>query len=337
MTNRPLPPYQVRASDPASRGLTRRFLLSTAALAFCAGPAFGAARGEGLRIGHHKGGTAVLAKARGEVAKRLAARGVEPLEWSIFSSGPPLLDALGAGAVDIGSTGDTPPIAAQAHGSDLVYVACQRVSGASTAIIVPKESPATTLADLRGKRLAFVRGSAAEMFVLAALEQAGLAFGDIQPADLAPADALAAFATGRIDAWAIWDPYLAAAELHENARVVVTGIELGGSAAFYLASRALVRDRPDALYALLDALRDEAAWGSAHIEEAAALIVQATGLEPAIELTTLSRSRPAFAVEPLSEAVIQRQQTLADRLAAAGRIPRPIQIRDAVFSGWLPS
>lgn len=337
MTNRPFPPDQLSASDPASRGVTRRSLLGAAAFAFCAGPALGARRGPGLRIGHQKGGTAVLAKARGEVAKRLAALGIEPIDWSIFSSGPPLLDALSAGAVDIGTTGDTPPIAAQAHGSDLVYVACQKVSGASTAIIVPKESPASTLADLRGKRLAFVRGSAAEMFVLAALEQAGLSFGDIQPADLAPADALAAFATGRIDAWAIWDPYLAAVELHQNARVVLSGFELGGSAAFYLASRALAQERPDALYALLDALRDEAAWGSAHIEEAAALVVQATGLEPAVELTTLSRSRPAFAVEPLNEEVIQRQQSLADRLAAAGRIPQRIQIRDAVFSGWLPS
>lgn len=334
MNSKPVPWRHSPVMDRARpSGLTRRTLLGAGAAALCAGAA---APGAGIRIGHQKGGTLLLAKARGDVARRLAQRGIEPIDWALFSSGPPLLDALGAGALDIGVTGDTPPIFVQAHGGDLIYVACQQISGASSAILVPKDSPAAALTDLRGKRLAFVKGSGAEALVLAALAQAALSFGDIVPVDLAPADALAAFATGRIDGWAIWDPYFAAAELHQHARILVSGRDLASSAAFYLATRALVRDRPDALCAVLDALRAEAAWGSAHLEEAAALIIQATGLEPAVERATLARSEPAFAVEPLTDALIEHQQSVADGLAAAGVIPRPIRIREAVFSGWRP-
>ena len=151
--------------------------------------------------------------------KRLKEVGVDNVKWVEFQFGPPLLEALGAGAVDIGVVGDTPPIFAQAAKANLVYVASTPAS--ASAILVPKDSPIRSVADLKGKKVAIAKGSSSHNLTIQALAKNGLSFGDIEPVYLAPADAVAAFSTGSVDAWTIWDPYFAIAENKHNARILV--------------------------------------------------------------------------------------------------------------------
>ena len=209
-------------SDHTSRRvLSRRTLLraSLPALAL-AGPAQrgAAAPLKVLRVGTQKG-AAILAAERQQrgLETLLNPLGVE-VQWVEFQFGPPLLEAMRIGAVDIGLAGDTPPIFAQAAKSDLLYVA-SHPSGAS-AILVPAGSKLQTLADLKGKRVAFARGSSSHNLTVAALEKADLAYGDIQAIHLAPADAAAAFERGSVDAWTIWDPYYALYETRPGVRVL---------------------------------------------------------------------------------------------------------------------
>ena len=203
-----------------------------------------AARAEPLkefRVGYQKGSAIlVIAKQREVFEKRLKKLGVDNVKWVEFQFGPPLLEALGAGAVDIGVVGDTPPIFAQAAGANLVYVASAPAS--ASAILVPKDSAIKVVADLKGKKVAIAKGSSSHNLTVQALAKDGLSFDDIEPVYLAPADAVAAFATGGVDAWAIWDPYFAIAENKHNARMLVDSNREGLGQQFLLPRQQGFRD-----------------------------------------------------------------------------------------------
>lgn len=163
-----------------------------------------------VRIGVQKYGTLVILAERHTLEERLKAQGVS-VEWREFPGGPQLLEALTLGSIDLGTTGEAPPIFAQAAGSSLVYIGAEEPAPKGEAILVPKGSPITTIADLKGRRVALNKGSNVHFLLLRALQSAGLTIKDVTPIYLTPSDARAAFEQGAVDAWAIWDPFLSAA------------------------------------------------------------------------------------------------------------------------------
>lgn len=311
----------------ASRGRALLSLLAAALLA-CGGAL--ADGPEEIRIGYQKSSINLLvAKQLGLVERRFPGARIK---WTEFPAGPQLLEALGAGSLDFGMTGDTPPVFAQAAGTDVVYAGVEPPKPKSSAILVPPDSTVRDFAGLRGKRIAFQKGSSAHYLVLVALRQAGLKFEDIRPVYLAPAEARAAFESGSVDAWAIWDPYWAAAEHNTPARVLATGEGLSDNNTFYLSSRRFAGQYPQAIPALFAVLSEADRQVQSQLDQAPQLIAAATGLDAEVARIFLSR-RPPSPVTTLSPAVIARQQSLADAYAAAGLIPHPIKVADAVWNG----
>jgi sulfonate transport system substrate-binding protein len=310
--------------------ITRRALLAaTATPAALAFPARAQAPRE-FRIGYQKSGILVVAKQQRAIENRLKPLGVE-VKWIEFSFGPPLLEALNIGSIDFGTTGDAPPIFAQAAGANLLYVAAQPGAGAGAAILLPKNSPIRSLADLKGKRIAFAKASSAHNFTVAALEKAGLAYKDVQPLYLAPADAAAAFARGSVDAWTIWDPYFAIAEKGEGVRVLTLAKDIAAQNSFFLANRGFTERHGSVVRAVAEELATVAAWSQANRGEVARLLSDGTGVE--LEATRRAVERTDFVIEPVSAAVTAEQQRVADRFHALGLIPKPIDVRAIV---WTP-
>jgi sulfonate transport system substrate-binding protein len=313
----------------------RQFLqlsLGTAAVAALSSYARADVAPKEIRIGTQKGGFFPAVKARHTLEDVFKPLGVE-IRWIDFQFGPPLLEAINVGRVDFGYVGDSPPIFAQAGGARIRYAAAVKQQGDTQAIIVPHGSPITTLADLKGKRIAFAKGSSAHNLLVAALEKAGVAWTDITPAPLAPADATAAFAKGSVDAWSIWDPYLALAELKENARVIAFDKQIHKPNAFYIASTDFVEKYP-ALVARLNAVfASEGVWADAHHEEVAKAQAEATGVD--IEAIRCFVDRSNYRVIPIDDEVIKSQQAVADRFARLGLIPGPIKVSDIVWK-WTP-
>jgi sulfonate transport system substrate-binding protein len=284
-----------------------------------------------LRIGYQKDGLLPLSKARGTLAARLASAEVAEVNWAEFGSGPPLLEAMRAGAVDVGAVGDAPPIFAEAAGAPLLYAAAQPVTGAGQGLIVPKDSPLRSLVELKGRRIAFVRGSSAHLFVVEALALAGLNPREVTPVHLSPADASAAFSGGALDAWAVWDPFLALAEAQQGARLLVDGRRVAPTANFYVVTRAFAERWPAQLTALLRALAEDAAWANANTPAVLSLLEAKTDLPRAIMATSLRRG--PFAVSPLTATIIAAQQAAADLLFEIGEIPAAVDVRRSVWSG----
>lgn len=312
---------------------TRRMLLAatmTGALAACArgtAPAAGP-----VAIGYQKGGLLLLARARGTIDHALAAIGRPAAQWVEFPSGPPMLEAIASGAIDLGAVGESPPIFAQAAGSPVVYLAAERVSGRNSAILVPRHSAINRAADLRGKRVGFTRASSAHLVLAKALRGAGLGFADIVPVNLSPADAAGAFAGGSIDAWSIWDPFYALEVARSQARAIVTGDQLLPSDAFFVGSRAATQAKPGDLRAILAALRETGAWARQHEDEVVALTARLTGLAPEIARLATDR-RGQYDVVPVTADVVGRQQANADIFADLKLIPGRVVVADAVWAG----
>ena len=312
--------------------VSRRYtlgLLFAASVLAVALPASAAAQEQAtLRIGYQKYGTLTLLKGRGTLEKRLAANGIA-VKWTEFPAGPALLEGLNVGSVDFGVVGEAPPIFAQAAGANLVYVGNEPPAPASEAIVVPKNSAIRTLADLRGKKIALNKGSNVHYLLLKALEKAGIAYKDIEPVYLSPSDARAAFERGAVDAWAIWDPFLAAAEKQLSARVVADGTGLVTNYQFYLAARPYADKHQDIVRIIVDELAKVDAWGKQNPKEVAAILSQQTGLDTGV--VTLAGSRYSFGVQPITNEVLGQQQKVADAFSNLKLIPKAIVVKDATL------
>lgn len=322
----------VLAKERAMGGVSRRAALGLAAGAGLV--AAGCAGGDRFIIGFQKNGMLLAAKHRGDIEAALNAVPDVRLSWAEFASGPPLLEALGAGAVHLGQTGDLPTIFAQAGGGDLLYVAAIPLAGQSAAILVPRDSPVRTVAELKGKRVAYTRGSSAQPLVRNALARVGLRMADIIEVDLGPPDAAAAFASGRVDAWVIWDPYYAQAEVRGGARPLLTAAGITDSRGFVLANRQFTNARPDVIRATLDAMHATAEWAKTDRKELGRIFAVETGQDPEVQARVAERQD--LELVPMSPGIIARHQALADEIFAEGVIPRRIDVASAAWRGWQP-
>ncbi len=281
-----------------------------------------------LRIGYQKYGTLVLLRAKGSLEPRLAKEGVK-VQWTEFPGGPQLLEGLNVGSIDFGVTGETPPVFAQAAGADLVYVANEPPAPTSEAILVPQDSPIRKVADLKGKKIGLNKGSNVHYLLVRALAEAGLGYADIQPVYLAPADGRAAFQSGNIDAWVIWDPYQAAAEKQLSARTLRDGKNLVNNHQFYLARRSYAAANAKVLKILVDEIHSVGEWSRKNPADVTRQVAPLIGLPE--DITRIAVERQGYGVLPVSKQVIDAQQKIADTFHALKLIPRPLNIRDATL------
>jgi len=282
-----------------------------------------------FRIGYQKAAnTLVLLKAHDALTKRLQPLGVE-VAWSEFTAGPQLMEGLNAGAVDFGYVGEVPPIFALAAGANFVYVAYELPTPEAEGILVDKNSPIHTLAELKGKRVAFNKGSDVHWLVIRALQDVGLTYRDILPAYLTPADARAAFQRGAIDAWAIWDPFFVAAQKQLGARVLTNAAGIVNRYQYFLSARPYAEKRPDVLKIVLEEAGNIGRWVRQNYPSAAAELAPVQGLSPDVIEAGLRHYQHIY--KPIDGAVLADQQRIADAFYELKLIPKKISVRDAML------
>jgi sulfonate transport system substrate-binding protein len=289
-----------------------------------------AAQERTVRIGYQKYGTLILQKSRGSLEEKLKPLGFKVV-WTEFPAGPQLLEALNVGAIDVGHAGEAPPIFTQAAGAPFVYVGHEPPAPLGEAILVPKGSPIRSVADLKGKKIALNKGSNVHYLLVKALEKADLAYADVQPQFLTPADARAAFERGSVDAWVIWDPFQAAAEAATGARTVADGTGLVSNYQFYFGARKFVSENPKVVDALLADLNDVDIWAKGNIKGVARQLSPSVGIPS--EVLEAALGRQSYGIKPLDDKVVADQQKVADTFHKLGLIPKAINVSEAV---WRP-
>lgn len=278
-----------------------------------------------IRIGFQKYGKLVLLKSKGSLEPKLKALGYSVV-WTEFPSGPPLLEALNVGAIDFGNTGEAPPIFAQAAGAPLQYVAYEPPAPQGEAILVPKDSPLKTVADLKGRKVALNKGSNVHYLLVKALEKAGVKYSEITPVFLAPADARAAFEKGAVDAWVIWDPFQAAAEVATRARTLADGTGIVSNYQFYFSSQKFLGADPKIVDLVLAQLSEVDDWARGDIRAVAEQLSPLVGLP--VPVLELALKRQSYGIKPINDTVIAEQQQVADTFFSLGLIPKAIKISD---------
>lgn len=289
-----------------------------------------------LNVGDQKGGSEAVLRAAGELD------GLDyRINWSTFTSGPPLLEAVNAGAVDVGAVGNTPPVFAASARSKVVVVGASHDSPAGEAVLVKKDSPFKDAADLKGRSVAVSQGSSAHYQLLASLKKAGLTPKDVKLNHLQPADALAAFARGQVDAWAVWDPYTSQALDQADARVLTSGEGVVNGLSFQVAAPAALKDgaKSKALGDYIDRLRRAQDWVHEHPDAWAKAWAKETGLPEPVALDAVKRSHGTRIAVAVDKAAIASEQAIVDAFADLDLIPRRFDFArfvDTRYNGDLP-
>lgn len=278
-----------------------------------------------LRIGHQKGWLSLL-KARGTLEKRLAPLGVS-VTWTEFNAGPVQLEALNVGAIDFGDVGEAPPIFAQAAGAPLVYVGATVPRPRLEAVIVPKASVIRSVGELKGKKIALNKGSNVHYLLVKLLEKNGLKYSDVQPIFLAPADARAAFERGAVDAWAIWDPFLAAAQKTLDARLLADATGVANNRNYYFTSRDFATKNTDVLKIAIEEINNIDTWIAKNKAAAATELATVLGLDK--NITELFVSRAGYGTAPVTREVLAEQQVIADTFFELKLIPKKLNLLHA--------
>ncbi|MEQ4690641.1 sulfonate ABC transporter substrate-binding protein [Providencia manganoxydans] len=279
-----------------------------------------------INIGYQKANIFALLKYRGTLENEFKKHDVN-IRWIEFPAGPQMLEGLNVGSIDLAATGDAPPIFAQAAHADFVYLGHSPANPKSEAIIVPNDSSIKSINDLKGKRVALNKGSDVNYLLVAALQHAGLNYRDITPVYLPPSDARAAFEKGVVDAWAIWDPFLAEVETNLPVRQIVNGENLVPHYTFFLASRNFAEKSPKYAEVIIEQLVKQSEWANTHPQETAEILSVSTGLDKAIWLKALQRAQYGFT--RMDDETLVGQQKIADIFTKIGLIPNAVDVKQA--------
>lgn len=280
-----------------------------------------------VRIGYQKATELDLLRSRGKLDQRIKDLG-GAIEWSLFPSGPPMLEAMNADKIDFGGVGESPPIFSQAAGGQFYYASYTPLSAATQDIVVAQNSPIQTPADLRGRKIAFQKGSSAHYLLLKVLEENNIPLSEIEAISLSPADARAAFEQGTVDAWSIWDPFLAVVQKNGNIRNLQVGRE---RRSFFLTAQKFAKDHADLLSIVLDEARQNGIWAKQNLKT----VAQQFSTDVKIDAATLEAvyQRRSWEVLPVNEQIQEAQQQVADIFFKAQLIPKALQVKDT----FLPS
>jgi sulfonate transport system substrate-binding protein len=314
------------------RPLSFGFFLALAGLAL-AGWLYSRAAPSGavLLVASQKGGTKAVM-----MASHALDGAPYKVEWSEFAAAAPLLEALGANAVDVGLAGDAPFFFAYANGAKIHAVQAGKASsdGAEVAILVGPNSPLHSAADLRGKRIATGRGSIGHYLLLRVLEQAGIPVSDVTVVFLGPADAKAAFASGAVDAWSTWAVYIPLVTQRGQGRVLVDGHGLLSGYGFSAASDAAISGKRAILADFLRRQTVAYRWALAHPAQFSQAFAHETGVDPDIADTFVRLD--SFVPVPIDAAMVAEEQDVLRRFVAAdaiGKLPDVPAALDASFDG----
>jgi sulfonate transport system substrate-binding protein len=283
-----------------------------------------------LRVGDQAGtGAQALLSAAGLLHKLPF-----KVSWADFTSGPPMLEAMSAGALDVGGVGDAPPVFAAAGGAKLAIVGALSTNPNNAALVVPKGSSITSVSQLKGKRIAVAQGSSADYHLLTVLTKAGLTVHDVTLEYLQPAQALAALSSGSVDAWDIWAPFIQQAVAQDHARIVVNGQGYGSNFSYEVASKSSIADSRKAaeIKQYLTVLNQAHVWADKHAGAWGATWAAATGL-PTSVMTTAAKDDTATPV-PVDSSIVGAEQSLVDAFAKSGLIPDKYDFSTYTYDGF---
>jgi len=280
-----------------------------------------------IRIGYQKNGPLVIVKSLGSLDEKLESRGYD-VEWKEFQEGPALVEALNAGSIDIGRTGNSPVIFAQAAEASFVILAAGKSKFHGSGILVRENSNIKQIKDLKGKEIGFAKGSSSHFLLVKALEQDGLNYEDIIPAFLTPGDARVAFEQGNIDAIVVWDPFTASTEINSDGKMLVNGEGLSTDRDFFIATESFAAAHADIADMIINEVTESSEWANNNHDDLILMLAPILNIDE--ESIQMAVERRTYGVDDITEEIIEEQQEIADTFYELNIIPKEINVRDVM-------
>ncbi len=283
-----------------------------------------------LQVGPHYGPIYVM-KQKGWLEEELKKSGVK-VKWSSFISGPPMNEAFAAGEQDIGFMGDTPAIIARAAGQDTRIISLTCAAPKALALLVAKDSRILDVKDLKGKKVAVVKGSYAHHLVVLLLQKNGLTVDDIQLINLTHADIATALTNGEVDAGAIWEPLITRLEDSGAARVLADGTGIKQGILVAIASNEFASKNPDIIATFLKLYQKGLEFIKTNPKEAVELIAREVPLTQEQLLKVIAKFDYSPVVGPDS---IEELKKSEEFMRTIGIIKTPVDINAFVDTRYL--
>lgn len=279
-------------------------------------------------IGFQKGDIVDISRQHKVLAKKMKKAGYQVV-FKEFQDGAALMTALKSGNINYARLGDAPPVVNQANGLDLIYIAAGAAKEEGTGILVKKGSGINTLADLKGKRIAYAKGTTAQYTIIQALAKAGLSTNDVKLVNMDQSASSVAFAKGSVDAWVTWDPFTATAQTDQNAKLLTNAKGLAKDRDFVVSTRNYATKHKAISKALLKYMSQDMAWARTHHEQV--ITMQSKTLKLSKKIMRLTVERRTFAITPVTSSIVKEQQKIADVFYEQGLIKKKIQVKDALL------
>ncbi|MCI0766002.1 aliphatic sulfonate ABC transporter substrate-binding protein [Bacillus sp. TL12] len=290
-----------------------------------------------IRIGYQKGNTLNILKENGYLEDRLKKEGYK-VEWKLFTTGGLLMEALATGNIDYGPGADGPGIVAQATNKPIVYVGADKPNPEGVGLMVAKDSGITKIGELKGKKIAVVKGGNHHYLTVLALEKEGIKLEEVQFVYTKGAsEGRALFETKQVDAIASWDPFFVGLENDLKPITLIDGGNEYPNRTFYFSNHDFSKKHPELIKIILEETNKSDLWANKHKKEVVQLLAKTLGLKEEILKRAIERRQ--YGVDNISEDIIQPQQKQADVFCRIGLIPNKISVKDVmpIQNAWAPN
>ncbi len=279
-----------------------------------------------VTIGYQKGDPFDISKQRGEFVKKMKAKGYKVV-FKEFSDGSSLMQAMKAGSIDYARTGDAPPVSALSTGTKLTYIAAGSSKAKGSGILIKKTSSISSLKDLKGKKVAYTKGTSSQYMLAAALKKAGLKSSDITWVNMDQSSASVAFSKGKVDAWATWDPYTAQAELTQNAKLLTTGVGITNNRDYVLAMQSYAKSNTEVSKYLIKYLQEDMKWANNNHNELITMMSKSLKVSKSVVKKMVDRRY--YSVSTMNSTYAKEEQQIADLFYSENLIENKVTVSDS--------
>lgn len=287
---------------------------------------------ETVTIGYQKADPVDIARQHGELIKKMKAKGYQVV-FKEFSDGAALMTALKSGAIDYARVGDTPPVTAKAAGTDIALIAAGATKEYGSGILVGKNSQITNLKQLKGKTIAYQKGTAAQYLIIQALKKAGLSTNDVKLVNMDQSSASVAFAKGSVDAWVTWDPYTATAQVNQGAKLLTNGTGLAKNRDFLISTQNYAKTHTALSKLLTTYINDDMTWANNHHTQLIAMLSKILKLSDAVIQKMVERRTYAMALVKADSSIVDEENQIANTFYQEGVVTEKVDMKTTLVSG----
>lgn len=287
---------------------------------------------ETVTIGYQKADPVDIARQHGELIKKMKAKGYQVV-FKEFSDGAALMTALKSGAIDYARVDDTPPVTAKAAGTDIALIAAGATKEYGSGILVGKNSQITNLKQLKGKTIAYQKGTAAQYLIIQALKKAGLSTNDVKLVNMDQSSASVAFAKGSVDAWVTWDPYTATAQVNQEAKLLTNGTGLAKNRDFLISTQNYAKTHTALSKLLTTYINDDMTWANNHHTQLIAMLSKTLKLSDAVIQKMVERRTYAMALVKADSSIVDEENQIANTFYQEGVVTEKVDMKTTLVSG----